>query len=113
MKTNNSYKHKRIGGRKEKLRLAHHLIWEAINGPIPEKCLIHHKDHNKQNNDIENLQLVTELEHQRLHSSFMGILNGEWLRVCKYCRNISSLTKYPICDPCRARMARIDRRRVK
>jgi hypothetical protein len=105
------YKHKRIGGRKGKMRLAHHIIWENANGPIPDKYEIHHKDHDKKNNDLENLQLVTASEHQKIHSPHFGLLNGVWVRICKMCRVIDSPKKRPVCDSCRASMARIQRRR--
>ena len=40
-------------------RYAHRLVWEAINGPIPSNREINHKDLQKQNNCIDNLELVT------------------------------------------------------
>lgn len=105
-----SYFHRRIGGRKGKMRLAHHIIWEEINGVIPEGYEIHHIDHDKKNNDLENLRLLTVSEHQRTHSPHLGLLNGEWMRICPDCRTIGPLTRRPVCDPCRARRARIERR---
>lgn len=45
----------------------HRLIFEDFYGPIPEKCHIHHKDENKNNNCILNLQLLTEKQHNSLH----------------------------------------------
>src|SRR3990167_7182742 len=47
--------------------LAHRLIWEKYNGTIPEGFLIHHKDRNKLNNDIMNLELTTREQHERKH----------------------------------------------
>ena len=32
------------------------LIWEKIMGPIPPGMVIHHKDENRLNNDISNLE---------------------------------------------------------
>ncbi len=49
-------------------QLLHRLIFEDFYGPIPEGCVIHHKDGNKTNNCIMNLQLLTESEHHRQHS---------------------------------------------
>lgn len=109
-----AYKHRRLGGRAGKMRLAHHIIWEAVNGPIPARHLIHHIDHNKQNNDVENLQLVTTSEHQRIHSPYYGKLNGTWLQICPDCKGIDAVPRrQPTCDGCRARRARIERRQKK
>lgn len=43
----------------------HRLVYEAFVGEIPKghKFHIHHKDHNKQNNRVDNLELVTAKEH--------------------------------------------------
>lgn len=105
-----SYLHRRIGGRKGKLRLAHHIVWENAIGPIPKDHEIHHLDHDKKNNDIENLICITASEHQKLHSSNFGRLNGKWVRICPDCRNIDISFIRPLCDSCRARRARIERR---
>ena len=39
--------------------LVHRLIWEAFNGPIPKGLQINHKDENKLNNCLSNLEMVT------------------------------------------------------
>lgn len=38
----------------------HRLIWEAFNGPIPKGFVINHKDENKLNNCLSNLEMVTQ-----------------------------------------------------
>jgi len=48
-------------------KMEHVAIWEAVNGPKPENCDIHHKDGNGLNNDLENLVLMTKAEHAALH----------------------------------------------
>lgn len=105
-----SYLHKRLGGRSAKLRLAHHLVWEAVHGPIPEGIEIHHIDGDKHNNDLENLAGLTKSDHQKTHSPHFAKLNGEWVRVCKICREVGKPKVRPVCDDCRARAARIERR---
>ena len=45
----------------------HRMVWEYYNGEIPEGYVIHHKDENKLNNSIDNLQLLTRKEHKILH----------------------------------------------
>jgi len=46
----------------------HRLVWVERNGPIPEGCCIHHKDGNKSNNDISNLELMTASSHMSHHA---------------------------------------------
>ena len=45
----------------------HRYVWEFYNGEIPKTYQIHHKDGDKSNNDIANLELIQSGEHQRLH----------------------------------------------
>lgn len=54
----------RIGEKRTRL---HVYVWEKYNGKTPEGYHIHHKDHNKDNNEMENLELMTQAEHLRLH----------------------------------------------
>ena len=47
----------------------HHLVWEKETGlPVPDGCIIHHKDGNKYNNTISNLQLMDAKAHILLHN---------------------------------------------
>lgn len=48
---------------------AHRWVWECVHGKIPKGLQIHHKDHNKSNNTIENLQIVYPKEHSQLHKT--------------------------------------------
>lgn len=50
----------RVGS--EKLYV-HRIVWELINGVIPEGMIIDHKDRNPGNNLIENLRLATHTEN--------------------------------------------------
>lgn len=45
----------------------HRLVWEVANGPIPKGFHIHHKDRNRLNNELSNLELVHRRDHARLH----------------------------------------------
>lgn len=45
----------------------HVYIYEKYYGDIPKGYEIHHKDHNKDNNNIENLMLVSRKEHIEIH----------------------------------------------
>ncbi len=42
-------------------------VWENKNGKIRENMLIHHKDGNKLNDSIDNLELVSKSEHISIH----------------------------------------------
>lgn len=41
------------------------LIWETFKGPIPEGMQVNHIDGDKQNNNIENLEIVTASQNIR------------------------------------------------
>ena len=55
---------KAIGGKRKRL---HRFIWEYYNSEIPAGYDIHHKNHNKEDNEIENLELILSKDHQKLH----------------------------------------------
>lgn len=46
---------------------AHCLVYETFIGPIPDGYHVHHKDHNPQNNNVDNLELLTIKEHCDRH----------------------------------------------
>jgi hypothetical protein len=46
---------------------AHQWVWFSHHGKPPKKCHIHHKDENKSNNQIENLELVFGKQHVSHH----------------------------------------------
>lgn len=76
---NNSWKGSTVYLHREKLRLELDLTEEQMEG-----LDVHHKDRNKDNNDIENLQLMSREKHNELH----GILNRKVdskRHVCKKC----------------------------
>lgn len=45
----------------------HRYVWEYFNGEIPKGFDVHHKDHNVDNNDISNLELLSSHDHKVLH----------------------------------------------
>ncbi|MCV5094213.1 HNH endonuclease [Escherichia coli] len=86
--------HKRSGyihvGFNRRIYQEHRIIWEMHNGPIPEGMEIDHIDHNKVNNHIENLRLVTcqDNNHNRSrnHNNKSGCAGVYWLeRLRKWC----------------------------
>lgn len=46
----------------------HRYVWEFYNGQIPKGYDVHHKDHNVDNNDISNLELLSRAEHAKRHA---------------------------------------------
>ena len=68
--------------KKQVNRKIHHLVLEAFRGPRPEGTETNHKDGNKSNNHISNLEWVTRSENSLhayrtgLRSGFLGSSNG-------------------------------------
>lgn len=52
---------------KRDVRSVHYLVYEAFNSKNDGDFFIHHKDENKNNNCVNNLELMTVLDHNRLH----------------------------------------------
>lgn len=49
-------------------KLMHRFIYEELVGDIPDGYVIHHKDLDKSNNDLSNLEMMTSSEHKALHA---------------------------------------------
>ena len=52
-----------------KWRYRSRVIWAAANGPIPRGYVIHHINENPLDDRLENLQMLTNAEHMRLHAT--------------------------------------------
>lgn len=52
---------------KRDVRSVHILVYEAFFGKIPEGYIVHHKDENKFNNCVENLEYLSYTAHNRIH----------------------------------------------
>ena len=48
--------------------LVHRYVWKKHNGEIPKGYIIHHLDENKNNFNIENLEIMARCEHSRQHA---------------------------------------------
>ena len=57
-------------------RGVHRLMWEAFNGPIPGRLEINHKDLDRSNNRLDNLELVT---HQQNAQHFIDTYKSQGL----------------------------------
>ena len=71
-----------INGKEYKV---HVLVWESANGPKPKGYEIHHKDLDKSNYDISNLELLKLSDHRRIHAGWIRN-NGIWIaKPCNRC----------------------------
>lgn len=60
------YKASRSRGR----HLLHRDIWEAEHGPIPDGWHVHHRDHDRGNNDPANLIALSRVQHKAEHGVY-------------------------------------------
>lgn len=67
-----------------KARMVHDLVWEEEYGQIPPGMSVHHKDENKKNNDISNLELLDAVTHKRKHTGAI-LEKGIWKWKCRKC----------------------------
>ena len=75
-------------------RKVHVLEWEKHNGPKPDGHEIHHRDENKTNWSIDNLELLTNQDHQRLHAGWVKE-SGEWAKKpCTACGALLPLADF-------------------
>jgi len=80
-----------ISGKEVKL---HVYIWEKTNGSKPKGCDVHHKDNDKGNFVLNNLELVTFSEHRRIHAGWIRE-NGKWIKKpCNDCNKILPLKDF-------------------
>ena len=54
-------------------RSAHRTIWEAFHGKIPDGIQINHKDLDRENNALKNLELTTPKENTRHALNMYGV----------------------------------------
>lgn len=47
----------------------HREVWKHHNGDIPKGYHVHHKDSNRANNNIENLELKSGKQHMEMHAN--------------------------------------------
>lgn len=88
----------------------HTLVWEAANGPVPLGFDIHHKDFNKFNFALDNLMLLSRLDHRRIHFGWLRDEAGSWTaKPCSGCSQVVALEQFHktkagrfsgLCRPC-------------
>jgi hypothetical protein len=78
----------------------HIMVWEEKNGPKPKGFIIHHKDEDKMNFSLDNLELLTDTDHRRVHAGWLRE-NGVWIkRPCLRCHKLIELEE-PYCTTCK------------
>ncbi len=111
----------RIWDKKTKrLRMEHDVVWEQAHGSIPNGMQVHHEDGNKANNVLENLRLVTPLEHKRIHGNCI-LTQGVWYKPCSICKKLKPESEYyklkswimSECKECHVQRAIRDKKRRK
>ena len=74
----------------------HILVWERANGKKPGNSDIHHKDGDKLNYSLDNLELLSKSDHKRLHAGWVR-QNGEWIaKSCCKCKRLLPLESFII-----------------
>lgn len=74
--------------------MEHRHVWEKHHDKkIPDGLEVHHKDGNRSNNRIENLQLISHRSHTRLHKGWKWMSN-EWWKCCCDCKKLKPVTEY-------------------
>ena len=56
-----------LSNKTKETKYIHVLVWEAFNGEIPEGYVVHHKNHNRKDNRLENLELLDMHTHATMH----------------------------------------------
>lgn len=52
---------------------------------LSKDYVVHHKDHNRQNNDVSNLVVLTKEDHVKLHAAEHSADSYSRVRVCRKC----------------------------
>lgn len=71
------------------------LVWKIFNEPVPKGYVIHHIDRNKQNDRLDNLQLMPKSEHTSIHHKNKipwnkGLNKENDERIAKFSKTISN-----------------------
>ena len=70
------------------------LVWKTFVGPIPEGYDIHHINHNRQDNRLENLCLIESSRHKAMHISERNV-EEKSKPVLQYNKDGQFIAEYP------------------
>ena len=72
----------------------HIVVGTEKYGKIPKGCVVHHKDMDKNNYDIDNFELMSRKDHQRTHRGWKKT-SGAWShKPCGHCEKLLELSNY-------------------
>jgi hypothetical protein len=62
-----------------------------LGRPLTSKDIVHHKDENKQNNSIDNLELTTRAAHRKVHAT---TFRDAERKQCTHCLETKSRSEF-------------------
>lgn len=73
----------------------HVYVWEEVNGSKPDGYDIHHVDGNVKNYSLSNLELVSKIDHKRIHCGWVRNKQKQWVKKpCSGCKKVLALNKF-------------------
>jgi len=79
--------------RNNRYKLIHVWVWEQHHGPVPEGHDIHHKNQDRADYRIENLELVTHGDHRKVHAEMKFEGGGKTCTRCKVWKPLTSFRR--------------------
>jgi len=91
-------------------RMVHRIVWESQSGIIPNGYLLHHKNGDRLDNRLENLEMMTLGEHCKLHQPSCGRLGYRSVTLCITCGNAKPINRRRQCGKCKSAQYRLRRK---
>lgn len=77
----------------KRYRMEHVMVWESANGKVPHGHDVHHKNGDKLDNRLENLELLSKVAHKRDHGG-CELVDGVWFKPCRKCGAMLNVSEY-------------------